>query len=379
MREEIMGLHNKKLLVLSVSVGAGHKTVAEALCQVARDNFGIDAYHVNVLGYYSPTISRCVEMGWYLIVKYIPNIYKYIYYTTDKPDGYVKRRGKSFKINQKMYQKLIDEYNPDFIISTHFFPAAVVSGMYEKFPIPNGVIITDYVSHSMWAYPNNNRVFVSDNRMVKELEETGVDTSRICISGIPVRTSFLKPYSVEELRTNLGLDAAKPMLLLMGGGDSVGPYLEILNALSKVRECFQVIVIAGRNEKIRQSLDQRFEALGLQGKVLGFTQNIDDYMKSADLLISKAGGSTVTESLAVGLPMLIVRPTPGQEDGNTEFLTRENAAVYLKEVADIGEVVENLLKNPEQLQEKRQKAKSLSKPMASETILEEMGKLLKGD
>lgn len=371
-----MELKNKNLLVFSVPVGAGHRMVAEALCQVAGDEFGMRANHVNILEYFSPTISRCVQKGWYLMVKYLPKIYKYIYYTTDKPNGYVKRRGKSFRINQKMYQRLMDEYHPDFIISTHFFPAALVSGMFDRFPVPNGVIITDYIAHSMWAYPNNNRIFVSDDSMVHELEEAGVDGNKIRISGIPVRMNFLKPFDCEQSKAALGLDADKPMLLIMGGGDSVGPYITILNSLANVQEDFQTIVIAGSNEKLRQTLEQMFIKLGLHGSVLGFTKNIDDYMRSADLLISKAGGSTVTEALTIGLPMLIVRPTPGQEDGNTDFLTREHAAIHINTVKNIGETVSYLLQNPQHIHHMREQAKKLSRPTASATILKEMGELL---
>jgi len=174
----------------------------------------------------------------------------------------------------------------------------------------------------------------------------------------------------------LGLDIKKPVLLMMGGGDAVGPFVDVLKSLAKVKTDFQILVIAGRNKEMRKYLIQKFKVLGLQGEVLGFVENIEDYMRSADLLISKAGGLTTTESLTLGLPMLVVRPTPGQEDGNTEYLVKNKAGIYVKDIKKIGGVVEKLLKNPKKIEEMSENAKKLSKPKAAEMILREMEKFL---
>jgi processive 1,2-diacylglycerol beta-glucosyltransferase len=143
------------------------------------------------------------------------------------------------------------------------------------------------------------------------------------------------------------------------------------------KNLFQLVVIAGKDKERQKDLKSRFKSLGFEGKVVGFVDNIDEYMKTADLLISKAGGLTTTEAITLGLPMLIVRPTPGQEDGNTEFLTKAKAGVYIKDIRKIAEIVKKILRDPNKLNEMRRNSKKLAKPKANETIIREMLSLFK--
>lgn len=359
----------KKLLVLSAPMGAGHIKAAEALCETYKKKIGGEAEHVDFLSYLNPTFSQLAEKGYYLITKHTPVVYKLVYKNTDKPSS-IKTIGNF--LNIKKYRKLIEKHRPDIIVSTHFLPAMVVSWMYKRFPITNGVVVTDYVSHSMWTYPNNGKFFVASKEMIPELEKMGVNKEKICVSGIPVRPNFLKSFNVSKLKSKLGLDLEKPVLLVMSGGNAIGPFVEILESLSKVKGEFQTLVITGRNAKMRDELKKQFKSLKLKGKVLGFIKNIEEYMAVSDLLISKAGGLTIAEALTIGLPMLIIRPTPGQEDGNTEFLTKAGAAVYIKDVTEINLTVDDLLKNPKKIVKMAQNAKKLAKPMAAEEILKEM-------
>ena len=366
----------KKLLILSAVVGAGHVRAAESLCQVASKKFGLKVDHVNFLDYISPELGKLVEKTWYLMVKYTPLITKFTYESGKfNSNKWFKNLDNYLKLDFKKYRKLIEEYKPDIIISTHYLPAMIASWMYKELPVKNGVVITDYTSHSMWVYPNNNRIFVACDQVIKELKKIGFEKENICVSGIPVRDVFLKPFNKDKLRKKLGLDLVKPMLLMMGGGDAVGPFVQILKSLSPYKEFFQLVVVAGRNKERQDNLDSKFKLLGFEGKVVGFVENIDEYMKVADLLISKAGGLTTTEAITLGLPMLIVRPTPGQEDVNTEFLTKAKAGIYIKNINEIGLTVKKILKNPNKLNEMKINSKKLAKPKASEMIIKEMLKL----
>lgn len=365
-----MKQNKKKILVLSAPIGAGHKKAAEALCQTYIKKFRGEAFHVDFLSYLNPKFSQFMEKGYYLMAKHTPMVYKFVYENTDKPSKSIKTIGNFFNI--KKYRELVERYKPDIILSTHFLPAAVVSWMYKRFPITNGVVITDFVSHSMWTYPNNQKFFVAHNGMVKELEHYGISKSKICVSGIPVHPCFLQSFDRMKLRQKLGLDLKKPLFLLMSGGNAIGSFVEVLEILKKVTGDFQIVVLTGYNQKMYQKLKQKFRSFGLNGKVLGFVENMFEYMAAADLLISKAGGLTVAESLVVGLPMIIINPTPGQEDGNTEFLIRDKAAIYVKDIEDIRLLIDDLLLNPEKITRMAENAKSLAKPRAAEIILKEM-------
>lgn len=364
-----------RILVLSASIGAGHVKAAEALCRAYTEQYGGEAFHLDFFRYSTPTFSRWVEQAYYLVTKHTPSVYKLLYTLEERPNSATKKM--EVVIGVKKYKELLAEYRPDAIISTHFLPAAVVSHMYKRFPIPHGVLLTDYVSHPMWIYPNAHRFFVAHSGMVEELTRFGVDESLVRVTGIPVRPCFGQTKEKEALREKLKLAKDLPVVLIMSGGNAIGPLVEVLGALSKVPQDFQVVAIAGRNRKVYREMNRVFKALRLKGRILGYTENIHEWMAASDLLISKAGGLTVSEALTSGLPMIIIRPTPGQEDGNTVYLTKAGAGIYLKNVSELSEAVEELLREPSKLQAMRKAALSLAKPQAVSEILKEMEEIIR--
>lgn len=359
-----------RILVLSASIGAGHVKAAEALCRAYTEQFGGEAIHLDFFRYSTPTFSRWVEQAYYLVTKHTPSIYKLLYTLEDRPNGPAKKM--EVYIGVRKYKELLATYSPDAIIATHFLPAAIVSHMYRRFPIPNGVLLTDYVSHPMWIYPNAHRYFVAHSGMVEELVQAGVDRDIISVTGIPVRPCFSQTLDRKALREKLKLRSELPVVLLMSGGNAIGPLVEVLSALSKVPQTFQVVAIAGRNRKVYREMNRVFKALRMRGRILGYTENIHEWMAASDLLISKAGGLTVSEALTSGLPMIIVKPTPGQEDGNTVYLTQAGAGIHLKNVAELSEAVDELIREPAKLRAMREAALSLAKPRAVKDILQEM-------
>lgn len=359
-----------RILVLSASIGAGHVKAAEALCRAYTEQFGGEAYHLDFFRYSTPTFSRWVEQAYYLVTKHTPSVYKLLYTLEERPNSATKKM--EVYIGVKKYRELLATYRPDAIISTHFLPAAVVSHMYKRFPIPNTVLLTDYVSHPMWIYPNAHRFFVAHSGMMDELVRFGVDSNIVRVTGIPVRPCFGQVQNQQALREKLKLAPKLPVVLIMSGGNAIGPLVEVLGALSKVSQDFQVVAIAGRNRQVYREMNRTLKALRLNGRILGYTENIHEWMAASDLLISKAGGLTVSEALTSGLPMVIIRPTPGQEDGNTVYLTEAGAGIHLKDVSMLSETVDGLLKEPEKLKAMREAALSLAKPQAVKDILQEV-------
>jgi processive 1,2-diacylglycerol beta-glucosyltransferase len=370
---------NHRLLVLSASIGAGHAMAAEALCRTYEEKFGGEAYHLDFLRYTHPYLSRSVEQAYYLVTKHTPSIWKLIYNMGDIQNAPIKRLEKY--IGLRKYRKLIEVYRPDAIISTHFLPAAIVSYLYPELPIPNGVVLTDYVSHRLWVNPHNQVYFVAHPAMKEELMALGVEESRIRVTGIPIRPCFQhiekSQAQCATFRSRLHVDRRLPLILIMCGGNAIGPLAEVLEELNKISaNDFQVIVIAGRNRKSYRELKQVFYNTNLKGHVRGNVRSIHEYMASADLLISKAGGLTVTEALITGLPILVIRPTPGQEDGNTAYVTQRNAGIYLKDIKELAPIVASLLKHPEQLAAMSRHALSISRPEANDLILTEIERLI---
>lgn len=364
-----------RLLILSASIGAGHAIAAEALCRTYEEKFGGKAYHLDFLRYTHPYLSRTVEQAYYLVTKHTPSIWKLLYNVGGIQNAPIKRLEKY--IGLRKYRQLIQEYRPDAIISTHFLPSAIVSYLYPDLPVPNGVVLTDYVSHQLWVNPHNQAFFVAHSAMRDELSALGVEESRIRVTGIPIRPCFHQTASSQAIRAKLRIDRQLPLILIMSGGNAIGPLTEVLEELSKIpNQNFQVIVITGRNRKSYREIKQFLNITNLKAQVRGNVRSIHEYMNAADLLISKAGGLTVTEALIVGLPLLVVRPTPGQEDGNTAYVTKAGAGIYLKDTKELASTVNHLLQNPEQLAVMSRNAKSISRPDANELILTEMERLI---
>jgi processive 1,2-diacylglycerol beta-glucosyltransferase len=367
-------MRKPRLLVLSASIGAGHVKAGEALCQSYTELFNGEARHVDFLRYASPRFSRWVEEAYYMMTKHTPSVYKLLYQRADRPNSPTKKS--EVLIGLKKYRDLIREYRPHAIISTHFFPAAIVSYLYPHFAIPNGVVLTDYVSHHIWVNPNTNLFFVAHDGMAEELAQLGVEPPKIRVTGIPIRPVFGDELNRLELQQKLGLDHHKMTLLVMSGGNAIGPLVEVLKAVGRLAEKFQIIAITGRNHKLYQQLQETMTELQLDGHVLGYVDNVHEYMAVADLLISKAGGLTVTEALTMGLPMAIIQPTPGQEDGNTLFLLKAGAGIYLKKVDELELSVGELLRNPDKIAQMKRNALRFAKVNASGAIVSEIHQLI---
>lgn len=363
-----------RLLILSTSIGAGHAKAGEALCEAYTANHGGEAYHIDFLRYASPTFGPWVEQMYYALTKHTPSVYKLLYKLADHPLSPVKKS--EIIIGLSKYKELVKKYQPDAIIATHFFPAAVVSYLYPRFPIPNSLVITDYTVHHIYINSNTNLYFAGYDGMAGELQKLGVCQSRIRVTGIPVRSCFATQLNRNAIRQKLELDSSRRVILIMSGGNAIGPLVEVLETLSRLNEEFQVIAIAGHNQKTYQELQKVLTTAGLRGRILGFVDNVHEYMAAADLLISKAGGLTVTEALAVSLPMLIVRPTPGQEEANASFLTEAGAALHLKNTDELETVVGELLREPGKIVSMKQNASKIAKPNATEAILAEIDQLI---
>ncbi len=364
----------KRLLILSASIGAGHVKAAEALCETYTEKFGGEAYHLDFLRYTSPVLSRRIEQAYYLMTKHTPSLWKFIYNAGSLPNAPLKKL--EAYLGLRKYRELLNNYKPDAIIATHFLPAAIASYLYPQFPIPNGVVLTDYVPHQFWVNDNTQLYFIAHPGMKQELMAMGVKEHLIRVTGIPIRPCFQGIHKSPALRSRLRIDRHLPLIMIMSGGNAIGPLTEILEELGRVQAAFQVIVITGQNRKSYREVKQVLYDVHIKGQVRGRVENIHQWMAASDLLISKAGGLTVTEALNLGLPMVIIRPTPGQEDGNTEFLTRGGAGIYLKDIKDLNSSVTELLGNPEKLILMSKNAINLSRPDANESILKEMEQLI---
>jgi processive 1,2-diacylglycerol beta-glucosyltransferase len=169
----------------------------------------------------------------------------------------------------------------------------------------------------------------------------------------------------EEVLRKLNLKAKIPTMLIMGGGQGLGPIKTIVKSLEKVKGELQEIIVTGINQKLYSSLKKRVKKYKKKILVLSYVNDINELMSISNLLITKPGGVTTAEALTKKIPMIIVKPIPGQEANNASYLTEKKAAIRIDDPRQIYLIVEDLLKNTAKLDRMREAAQRISKPNAS--------------
>src|SRR5262245_40844895 len=215
--------------------------------------------------------------------------------------------------------------------------------------------------------------FVAAEETKARLVARGAAADSVLATGIPISAKFSARPDGGGVRQSLGLRDEQPVLLVLSGGFGMGPVAEILAELDKVERQFQTVVVTGRNQELRRELaaqDRKHPT-----HVLGFASNMHELMTTADLIITKPGGLTSSEALALGKPLFILNPIPGQEAANSDFLLERGAAVKANRVEDLPYRIEQLLGTPK-LAEMERAAKALGRPGAAKAICEEVLKRL---
>jgi processive 1,2-diacylglycerol beta-glucosyltransferase len=307
------------------------------------------------------------------VVEHVPEFYALMFKKTDDHEKVQKattfRRRFAHHTNTG-FVKFLKQYRPDVVLCPHYLPLEIIGHMREKEerPAPFTVcIVTDFEAHAFWLEPSANFYCVAAEETKGSLVARGVDPSCVAVTGIPISSKFSAKLNQQETRRKYGLRDDLPVLLVLSGGFGMGPVEEILAELDQVDQNFHTVVVAGRNDELRQKLCVQDRTHPTQ--VLGFTRNMHELMTVADLIVTKPGGLTTSEALAMGKPILVLNPIPGQESANSDFLLEHGAAVKVNRIQDLRFRLQQLL-GTKKLQEMSRCAKVLGKPFAAHDICE---------
>ncbi|MDB5050609.1 MAG: UDP-N-acetylglucosamine:LPS N-acetylglucosamine transferase [Fibrobacteres bacterium] len=372
----------RSLVLLSVSAGAGHVRAAEALrAQAAEAYPDVNAIHLDLMEWVPAVFRKVYADSFLYVVERYPEIWGYLYGRTDKPPReYSKTEGlrKALeRLNTVKFMKVLKDLNPDHVICTHFLPAQLLSRKIRKgaFKLPVWVQVTDFDVHRLWIHSHLAGYFAASEEVAWRMADKGVDPSTIQVTGIPIMPVFSSRLDKAACARELGLDPAKPVLALMAGGAGVGAGTggggldQTAARLLAMPGDFQLIAMAGRNAKLLADLNRLAQVHPGRLFPMGFTRTIERIMKAADLAITKPGGLTSSECLAMGLPMILVNPIPGQEERNADYLLENGAALKAYDSAGLEFRVKDLLANPRRLAALRENALALGKPKAAGTVL----------
>ncbi|MBI4336101.1 MAG: galactosyldiacylglycerol synthase, partial [Candidatus Omnitrophica bacterium] len=231
-------------------------------------------------------------------------------------------------------------------------------------------VLTDYIAHSYWLYEDVDYYIVPSQETKDRLIHNGISAEKIRILGIPIDPKFAKSETSREvLYKKLGLRRNLPVVLIMGGGQGLGKIKDVVSSLDELRGAdFQMAVVAGVNKRLLSWLKRKSSTFRRRVTTFGYTDNINELMEAASLIVTKPGGLSTAEALAKHLPLVVINPIPGQEAKNAEYLLKADVAVRALDEKDVAPLVKELLNNPDKLKAMREKASLIAKPFAASEI-----------
>jgi processive 1,2-diacylglycerol beta-glucosyltransferase len=301
--------------------------------------------------------------GYFVLVKEMPWLVEWGYDISDPP---FRRRGPIdpwTRANAVPVIGAIKRFRPTAIVCTHFLPAQLLASLLLRGVVDarTAVVTTDYDFQGLWLTGAFHALFVAREEARVGLTALGLPPDRVAATGIPI---------VTQLDVTPARDANEPPMLLISAGANGGDYaLAVVRQTLHMRSPFTATVVCGRNDALWQRIEQLVEPAGNRYRVLGFTAEMPQLLRRADLFVGKPGGLSASECMAAGLPMVLVNPIPGQEVRNGDYLMEQGAAVRCNTVATIGWKVDEVLREPGRLQRMQAAALRTGRPDAAADVL----------
>lgn len=362
-------------------MGVGHTSAARAVCSaLAGLDPEIESETVDSYKYAASIFAKVVADGYIGMVKTVPQLYSYIYGRAERATSVPAMRRWVSRYTAANLRRLVAERKPDLVVCTHAFPCGVMSEYKAQFDpgLPVVGIVTDFVVHPFWIYTNIDAYAVATPEMRGALLARGVREQNVVLSGIPVDARFARPrLPVAALRAELGLPRDRRIVLIMGGGVGIGPLDAMMRALGEVDVPLAAAVIVGRNEGLERRVIAAAELTDYPVRVFGFVDNVFDYMHASDVLLTKPGGLTSSEALSARVPLVLVKPLPGQEERNTRYLVSREAAIRARGKRELAAAVTDLLTSSLRRDNMLARVDALRRPDAAGAVAERIVELLR--
>lgn len=367
----------KNILILYASYGGGHLSAAKSIQKYLDENYSnINVEIIDCIEYINKVLNKVTTGAYREMAKKLPILWGKVY--SDSQSGLLGHvSSRTNKIMAIKLKNLINEKQPEIVISTHPFGSQMISYLKRKQKVncKLATILTDFASHEQWliGHEYTDFFFISNENMKKELIDFGVDERKIHVTGIPMSDRFSKQFNKNEIYNLFDLDINKKVILFFGGGEfGLGKEktLKIFQSLIINSLDYQIVAISGKNEKMKESFENMVDELHLSKKVkvLGFTDKVPELMHISSFVVTKPGGLTTTESLASHLPIIIINPIPGQEEENAKFLEEHGVGIWIKNEDNLDEIWNNLLSDNSTLEKMKKNTTILAKPNSTKNI-----------
>jgi processive 1,2-diacylglycerol beta-glucosyltransferase len=364
-----------KILILTLPHGAAHQRAAKALrAALLEIQPGIVVEVVDALGRCRAWF-RTYYNSYQIPLCYWPGLWGWV--ESFQHQSQSTGLGWLYRWGAKPLFRFIRDFNPDVVVATEVGLCELASlhkrTSQARFRLA-GLELMDF--NRAWVQPEVDLFLCTHQDLAAELVAAGAPSSKVVTPGQPIDPIFSRLPERAGLRTRLGLASDSPVLLILFGGAGFGNPRVILSELGKLQSPLQVVVITGRNARMEKQARALCGGIP-RSKVLGWVDNMHEWMVAADLMVSKPGGATLTEGFACGLPMLAIAPLPGNEQRTCQWIEKWGSGVWIKSPAQLVATIARLLARPEELESLRAQARALARPRAAYEAAEAILKLQK--
>jgi processive 1,2-diacylglycerol beta-glucosyltransferase len=362
-----------RILITSVSAGAGHVKAAEAIQAALRRRFpSIHAVHVDVMNFVTARFLKIYVDGYNFAINYTPGLWGRLYDYWDRQDSSNKVTSLLYRAQRHYAAAFFDylaRFDPHLIITTHFFVPQLLSEGPTEVSAPLECVITDYDLHRFWVSDRISRYYVAHDGIAGKLRDMGVSADKISATGIPVHPIFDEHVGLRSLYQNYNLEPGLPVILVLSGGTGLSSQEKAVKALLRSERPMQILTVSGRNEALLRRLERLQAPAHIALRNLGYVSNMHELLSLSDMVITKPGGLTVSECLAKKKIMILFSPIPGQEERNADFVVRKHAGVRAEHWNDLPVVVDRLLSDPALRSALRRNLDACARPKAAFDIV----------
>lgn len=368
----------KKILILYAKYGGGHLSAANSLADYIKKNYpNAEVKVLDCVESVTPFLSKVTTKAYEYMAKKAPKLWKRMYYNSSKGILYgTSEISKKYLANHLLKQ--FNEFKPDVVLSVHPFGSQLTAYLKQKEKIncKLATIFTDFVTHFQWLVGKEfvDYFFISNNKMKQELIDIKIPEEKIFITGVPLSCKFYSNFDNNQIYKDHNLNPNLKTILLFGGGEfGLGHKCttEILESLTKHLDSYQVVAISGKNKKMYSTFTEiASKANNKNIHVYEYSNSVPELMHISDLVITKPGGLTTSESLASGLPMIIINPIPGQEEENAKFVENAGAGIWIKDSDNVEEIINNLLPDSNKLEIMQNNAYKIAHKNSTKDICE---------
>jgi 1,2-diacylglycerol 3-beta-galactosyltransferase len=357
------------ILFLFSDTGGGHRSAAEAIIEGLRLEIGdrVKTRMVDIFKDYAPAPLNLMPDLYPKIVR-VPQAWGLGYRLSNGPSQVRFLTASAWPYVRSSLRKLIVQNPSDLIVSVHpLATASVLRALGPNRP-PFITVVTDLVStHAFWYNRNTDLCVVPTEAARQRALLFGLMDEQVKVIGLPVAERFCQPPGDRHsLRSRLGWPQERPVVLLVGGGEGMGPLERTALAIATSCPTAALVVITGRNESLRERLESY--QWPIPTFIYGFVHEMPDFMRAADILVTKAGPGTITEALNAELPMILYSRLPGQEDGNVGYVEAEGAGIWAPQPEMMVAAIQNWIKHPKEREKVVAACRRLARPHAARQI-----------